>query len=146
MIPRFGRVPRSGIVYRHRPGAYAVLIRDGKMLLTRQVAADLDELQLPGGGIDPGESPLPALIRELREETGYSAIITRKLGVFRDFTWMSEYGFHAAKLCHLYLGRPGLRQGPPSEAGHSAVWMPTRAAIAGLASDGSRRLLADRLG
>lgn len=146
MIPRHGRPPRPGIVYRHRPGAYAVLIRDGKILLTRQVTGDIDELQLPGGGIDPGESPLPALIRELREETGYSAILTRHVGAFRDFTWMSDYGFHAAKLCNLYLGRPGRRVGPPTEAGHSPLWLPLHQGIAKLASEGSRRLLTARFG
>ena len=68
MIPRFGPPPERQS-YRLRPGAYAVLIRGGSALLTFQHAPE-SEYQLPGGGIDPGESPLAALHREVHEETG----------------------------------------------------------------------------
>lgn len=140
-LPRTGRPARSGIRYVMRPGAYAVLRRGRMVLLTRQVTGDIDELQLPGGGIDRGEVPLPALIREIREETGYTAQIVRRIGGFRDFTWMSEYGIHAQKICHVYLGHPGLRLGPPDEAGHEAVWMPLEHAATAVASPGSRAIL-----
>lgn len=140
-LPRTGRPPVSGVTYRMRPGAYAVLLRGRDVLLTRQVTGDIDEIQLPGGGIDAVESPLPALIREIREETGYSAQILRRLGGFREFTWMSEYEFHAQKICHVYLGQPGLRLGPPRERGHTAVWMPVGEALLRVASPGGREIL-----
>lgn len=140
-LPRTGRPPVSGVTYRRRPGAYAVLLRGHDVLLTRQVTGDIDEIQLPGGGIDPFEAPLPALIREIREETGYSARILRRLGGFRQFTWMSEYGIHAQKICHVYLGRPGLRLGPPGERGHTAVWMSLADAMVRVANPGGRAVL-----
>ncbi|HAW49319.1 MAG TPA: NUDIX hydrolase, partial [Roseovarius sp.] len=69
MIRRFGESPRPDVAYRLRPGAYAILPHRGRLLVTHQ-ADPLPELQLPGGGIDPGESPVQALYREVFEETG----------------------------------------------------------------------------
>jgi 8-oxo-dGTP diphosphatase len=103
------------------------------------------ELQLPGGGVDPGESPLPALHREVLEETGHRIRVARRLGAFRRHTWMPEYGIHAEKVCHVYLARPGPRQGPPSEANHRAVTMPALAAVPRLANAGDAALLARAL-
>jgi len=39
-----------------------------------------DTLEIPGGAVDPGEDPLAAGLRELREETGYAAEGGRLLG------------------------------------------------------------------
>lgn len=46
--------------------------RDGKILLLRRAAesAFAGQWFLPGGGVDPGESPQEAAHRELREESG----------------------------------------------------------------------------
>ncbi|MEM8851131.1 MAG: NUDIX hydrolase [Pseudomonadota bacterium] len=146
MIRRIGGAPRAHVDYRRRPGAYAILVRGGRVLLTEQTTPDLQEIQLPGGGIDPGESARPALAREVLEETGWTCQIGRRIGAFRHFTWMSEYGLHAEKLCHVYLARPGQRLGPPREAGHRPVWLAGRAAVAALESPGNRWFLARALG
>ena len=142
MIPIRGGLPEPGRRYRLRPGAYAILARGGRLLLTEQETPGLPDLQLPGGGIDPGESPLPALVREVREETGHRCKILRRVGAFRRFVWMPEYRIHAEKLCTVYLACPGLRLGPASEAGHRAVWMSPEEAVASLPDPGSRALLA----
>ena len=122
MTPRYGAPPESGRRYTRRAGAYAVLWRDGEVLLTHQ-DQPWPEFQLPGGGIDPGESPLRALHREVREETGWRIARPRRLGVFRRFTHMPEYDLWAEKLCTVYLAYPVRPLGPPTEAGHSALWM-----------------------
>ncbi len=46
---------------------------DGQIVLVRQYKHGLGEviLELPAGGIDPGESPADCAVRELAEETGY---------------------------------------------------------------------------
>ena len=142
MIPRYGRPPRRGMAYRARPGAYALLIRDDRILLTVQETEAGEDVQLPGGGIDPGESARPALLREIVEETGYSAAILRRLTAWREFTWMPDYARHAEKLCHVYLGRPGLRLGPAREPGHRALWLPVAVARERIGQEGGRRALA----
>ncbi len=140
MIPRFGSPRLAAQSYRHRAGAYAVLLRDGSVLLTHQ-SAPVPEFQLPGGGIERGEPVLQALHREVREETGWRIVPLRRLGVFRRFTYMPEYGIWAEKLCTIYLARPVRLLGPPSEPGHSAMWLPMDEAVERLGNDGDRHFL-----
>ena len=56
-----------------RLGAYALCVRgDTAVLLARMgpVTADAGSWTLPGGGVEFGEHPDDAVLRELREETG----------------------------------------------------------------------------
>lgn len=144
MIRRFGETVKSGQRYRRRPGVYAVLL-DGDALLTTFQESPIPEFQLPGGGIDKGEQPIAALHREVFEETGWKIDITRRLGAFRRFTYMPEYDLWAEKLCTIYLARPVRRLGPPTEAGHEAVWMSAAEALLQLANSGDRAMLARAL-
>lgn len=137
MIRRFGNAPDPSRRYVRRPGAYAVLPSGDDLLLTLQTAPIAD-LQLPGGGIDPGESPIAALHREVFEETGWSIASPRRVGAFRRFVFMPEYDLWAEKICLIYAARPVRRMGPPSEPGHDAVWMPRQLAIKKLGNAGDR--------
>lgn len=145
MIRRFGEPPVAGQKYRLRPGAYAVLALGGDVLLTYQEEPS-PEFQLPGGGIDPGESPIRALHREVYEETGWSIAAPRHVGAFRRFAYMPEYDRWAEKLCHIYLARPIRRVGPPIEAGHSAVWVDARHAARLVGNNGDAHFLRRVLG
>ncbi len=141
MIRRYGDVVKAGQRYRRRPGVYAVLLRGDSLLATFQ-EAPVPELQLPGGGIDAGEHPVAALHREVIEETGWRIGEVRRIGVFRRFTYMPEYEMWAEKVCTVYLARPVLRLGQPTEAGHSAVWLPVEDALRSLGNAGDRAMLA----
>lgn len=57
----------EGKVYR-RPSARAVILKDGKVLLNH--VAKYDCYEFPGGGIEAGETPEDAVVREVAEETG----------------------------------------------------------------------------
>lgn len=65
----------STLPKRQRVAAYAVILREGQILLSRlSPRISPDELwTLPGGGLDHGEDPRDAVLREIREETGLDA-------------------------------------------------------------------------
>ena len=145
MIKRYGNSPKPGQTYRRRPGVYAILLRDGALLVTHQ-DDPTPEYQLPGGGIDKGEQPIAALHREVMEETGHHIANVRRIGAFRRFTFMPEYDLWAEKLCTIYVARPVLRLGPPTEPGHRAEWLNPRDALDLLGNPGDRAMLARVLG
>ncbi|WP_221352451.1 NUDIX hydrolase [Streptomyces beigongshangae] len=65
-----------------RVAAYAVCVRDGRILLARWVSRKDGRLwTLPGGGMDHGEDPYDTVVREVEEETGYAAEPVALLGV-----------------------------------------------------------------
>jgi ADP-ribose pyrophosphatase YjhB (NUDIX family) len=62
-------------------GAFAVIFNpDGRVLLCHR--RDLDLWNLPGGGVESGELPSEAVIREVQEETGLEVAIERLVGVY----------------------------------------------------------------
>jgi 8-oxo-dGTP diphosphatase len=141
-MKRFGEPRRKDVEYRSRPGAYGIVAVGRELLLTCQ-SLERDEIQLPGGGIDPGESPLRALHREVYEETGYHISPLRRLGAYQRFTYMPEYDFWAHKVCHIYLCRPALKIGEPLEENHSAVWMDVQDAVAVLENAGDAAFVSE---
>jgi ADP-ribose pyrophosphatase len=60
------------------------LDEQGNVLLVRQFRHAVDRflLEIPAGGIDPGEEPLDSVRRELQEEIGYFPRKIDKLGGF----------------------------------------------------------------
>lgn len=60
----------------------SVALRDagGRVLLARHAEGNV--WLLPGGSIEPGETPADAAVREMWEETGLFVRLTRLIGVF----------------------------------------------------------------
>ena len=67
-----------------RLAAYAVVVRDDRILLTRlaERVTKHELWTLPGGGVDHGEDPRAAVVREIYEETGLHAAIGETAHVF----------------------------------------------------------------
>ena len=88
---------------RTRVGAYAVCVREGRLLLVHQSAPGpaQGKWTLPGGGVDFGESPATATVREVEEGTGGTAITAELLGV-HDNVYGSDDGIkrHGVRLLY----------------------------------------------
>ena len=65
----------------YRPGVGIMLInRDGHVFVGRRIDQTVEGWQMPQGGIDKGEIPAEAAMRELKEEVGTDkAVIIREL-------------------------------------------------------------------
>lgn len=55
-----------------RNSARSIIIRDGKIAMVHSLKYDY--YKFPGGGIEAGEDPVKAMIRETREEAGLTVI------------------------------------------------------------------------
>ena len=95
---------------------------DNKVLLVNQFRQPLEGelLEIPAGGIDAGESPEAAVVREMREETGFWPQRVERLGGF-----YSAPGY-ATEYLYLYLAtdlKPS-RLYAEDTSGIEVVWMP----------------------
>jgi len=69
-VPQFG-TPQPGRAYPDRPAAFAIIERDGRIALVRvSFEGGGGRTDLPGGGLDEGETPEQAAAREVGEEAG----------------------------------------------------------------------------
>ena len=91
------------------PGAVVVvpLLDDGHLLLERQFRYPVAQVltEFPAGKIDAGERILDCAIRELREETGYTAAEWALGGT------MHNAAAYSTEIIHLVFAR-GLKPGP----------------------------------
>ncbi|MDE5801423.1 MAG: NUDIX domain-containing protein [Lachnospiraceae bacterium] len=55
----------------YRISVRGIIFVAGKLLM---IESSFGEVKLPGGGMDPGEDEYRALVREVKEETGYDVI------------------------------------------------------------------------
>lgn len=65
-----------------RPTTYGIVIKDNKILLSKQFG---DRYDLPGGGLHLGELPEDGVIREIREESGIDAKNPHLVGLVNSF-------------------------------------------------------------
>lgn len=93
----------------------ALLIRDGRILITRRPASShLGGLwEFPGGKIEPGETQAQALVREMREETNCTVFPGR---LYHEVTHS-----YPEKTVRLFFILCTLLEGEPAPMGCDAV-------------------------
>ncbi|WP_454946754.1 (deoxy)nucleoside triphosphate pyrophosphohydrolase [Cryptobacterium curtum] len=84
--------------------AAAIIERDGKILATqRGYGTFKDGWEFPGGKLEPGELPIEALVREIREELDATIDVERPVCVI-DYSY-DDFCLHMhCFLCHLKDG------------------------------------------
>lgn len=102
---------------RTRNRATAVVIRDGKVLLVN--SGRRPEFMMPGGLIEPGESPESAAVRELFEETGLTARRTEFLFVVET----SSHRHRVSNRHHVFLIEADGEVDIQSSDGEIASWL-----------------------
>jgi 8-oxo-dGTP diphosphatase len=131
-VPQFGK-PDAGRAYPDRPAAFVIVERDGEIALARVTfAAGGGRLDLPGGGLDPGETAEQAAVRECGEEVGLRIAIEAEVAradhyfTNEDDSRVNTRGvFFAARLIE---EAPGLK----IEDDHALEWMAPQEALLAL--------------
>lgn len=83
---------------RQRVAAYAVIISEDRILLAR-LAARISRTPLwtlPGGGLDHGEDPRAAVVREVQEETGLDVTVSQEARVYSMHNARARFGSNKA--------------------------------------------------
>lgn len=97
----------------------AAIVADGRLLLAqRRTPAELAGLwELPGGKVDPGETPAQALRRELREELDVDVIAGNRIG--------ADVPLAGGLVLRAYVAE--IESGTPRAIEHSALqWVTAR--------------------
>lgn len=104
--PGLRAADRADVEPRQRLAAYAVVVARGCLLLTQlsgRTGAG-GRWNLPGGGVDPEETPVQAVVREVAEETGQVVVDVRLVDVMtQHWVGRSPRGaedYHAVRLLH----------------------------------------------
>ncbi|MEV0648423.1 NUDIX hydrolase [Phytomonospora sp. NPDC050363] len=83
----------------HRTRAGAIVVRDGRILLVqaRPDGSGRGCFEIPGGGLENGERPEEAAVRELAEESGLAGVVVREIAtVYHQWRgeprlWLGHY-------------------------------------------------------
>lgn len=86
--------------------AAVVVVREGTLLVIKRCNRGRRYAVLPGGGIEPGETPGVAALRELAEETGLVGVLDRHLWSLEGCDRLAHYFLVQVPVGQPVLGGP----------------------------------------
>ncbi|MFB9597247.1 NUDIX domain-containing protein [Saccharothrix longispora] len=113
--------------------AGAVLWREGSVAVVHRPR--YDDWSLPKGKLDPGETVPAAAVREVREETGFHAVLGRYL------CRVSYEAFGKPKVVDYFSARAGSGAFEPNDEVDELRWLPIAEAAALVTGDNDRGVL-----
>lgn len=121
--------PEWAHVVAHTPAGQVILVRQFRF------GSGEEGLELPGGVVDPGETPAQAIARELEEETGHRATTIESLG------WLWPNPAHFTNRVHTFIARDcqRIRDGTPERSEDLVVELVDAEAIPALIRSGAIR-------
>lgn len=133
VVPQFGD-PDPGQDYPDRPAAFVVLAHEGLIACVRVAwRRDGPKVDLPGGGLDPGETPAQAAVRECGEEAGLKVSIAGEAFARADHYFINGEGKrHNTR--GLFFEARLEREAPELkiEDDHTLIWLEPQAALKAL--------------
>ncbi|HEX3886777.1 MAG TPA: NUDIX domain-containing protein [Phenylobacterium sp.] len=135
-VPQFGE-PQAGRGYPDRPAAFVVVERDGKIAVARVTfEGGGGRLDLPGGGLDPGETAAQAAERECGEEVGLKVIAEGEGFTRADHFFVNEDGSSVNTRGTFFAARLVTEAAQLKiEADHALEWMAPHDALLALDRD-----------
>lgn len=120
---RFG-APEADELYTDRAAVYGLLSNEAGRLAVVKITQGLHVWHdLPGGGIEAGETPHIALIREFREETGLGIAPARDVLGEAEHLWRKLTGENVRNQARYYAVERTLKDGGKIEDDHDLVWL-----------------------
>ncbi|HEX8227484.1 MAG TPA: NUDIX hydrolase [Candidatus Saccharimonadales bacterium] len=120
------------------------ILRDGKILMARRAAEDFlgGIYELPGGGVDEGESITGGAIREVKEETGLT--VSKVITTFQGFDYSTDRKPAVRQVNFLIEAAPGEVVLDPNEH-DEYVWVDESNVADTEMTDNMRTCVADAL-